>query len=176
MREFWFLVHTTCVTCIAWIPALETTAVVRLFKYQLKLTSLGWATYLGTQHHPQLKRLEISINIWRWLCCRSPGCSNAVALAADETAAATDGTDRRTPDHYTDPAPHIMSVASHTQLFNNPFPGLPRSAGTRKVKPIWILLKQETASGSSISWAVCKYAPRSRQTTMPAPHHSVASI
>jgi len=30
-------------------------------------------------------------------------------------------------------------------------PGLPRSAGTRKVKPIWILLKQETVSGSGIS-------------------------
>ena len=24
--------------------------------------------------------------------------------------------------------------------------------GTRKVKPIWILLKQETVSGSGISW------------------------
>jgi len=27
-------------------------------------------------------------------------------------------------------------------------PGLPRWAGTRKVKPIWILLEQETVSGS----------------------------
>ena len=43
----------------------------------------------------------------------------------------------------------------------------------RKVKPIWILLKQETASGSGISWAICKSAPRSRQITMPVPHHSV---
>ena len=34
-------------------------------------------------------------------------------------------------------------------------------------------LKQETVSGSSISWAICKSAPRSRQITMPAPHHSV---
>ena len=41
--------------------------------------------------------------------------------------------------------------------------GLPRWAGTRKVKPIWILLKQETVSGSDISWAICKSAPRSRQ-------------
>ena len=49
------------------------------------------------------------------------------------------------------------------------FPGLPRWAGTRKVKPIWILLKLEIVSG----WAVCKSAPRSRQTTTPAPHHSV---
>jgi len=62
---------------------------------------------------------------------------------------------------------------THTHPFNGPFPGLPRSAGTRKVKPIWILLKQETLSGSGISWATCKSAPHSRQTTMPAPHHSV---
>jgi len=41
--------------------------------------------------------------------------------------------------------------------------------GTRKVKPIWILLKQETVSGSGISWAVCKSAPHSRQITTPAP-------
>ena len=51
--------------------------------------------------------------------------------------------------------------------------GLPRWAGTRKVKPIWILLKQETVSGSGICWTICKAAPCSRQTTMPAPHHSV---
>ena len=53
------------------------------------------------------------------------------------------------------------------------FAGLLGWAGTRKVKPIWTLLKQETVSGSGISWAVCKLAPRSRQITMPAPHHSV---
>ena len=53
------------------------------------------------------------------------------------------------------------------------FPGLPGSAGTRKVKPIWILLKQETVSGSGISWAICRSATRSRQITTPAPHHSV---
>ena len=51
-------------------------------------------------------------------------------------------------------------------------PELPRSAGTRKVKSIWILLKQETVSGSGISWATCKSASRSRQITMPAPYHS----
>jgi len=51
-------------------------------------------------------------------------------------------------------------------------PWLPEWAGTRKVTPIWILLKQETVSGSGISWAICKSASRSRQTTTPAPHHS----
>jgi len=34
-------------------------------------------------------------------------------------------------------------------------------------------LQQETVSGSGISWAIRKSAPRSRQKTMPAPHHSV---
>ena len=61
---------------------------------------------------------------------------------------------------------------THTRL-TALFSGLPRWAGTRKVKPIWILLKQQTVSGSGISWAVCKSAPRSRQITTPAPHYSV---
>ena len=52
-------------------------------------------------------------------------------------------------------------------------PGLTGWAGTREGEPIWILLKQETVSGSGISWAICKSAPRSRQITTPAPHHSV---
>jgi len=42
---------------------------------------------------------------------------------------------------------------THTQ-FIGPFPELPRWAGTRKVKPIWILLKEETVSGNGISWAI----------------------
>ena len=45
---------------------------------------------------------------------------------------------------------------THTRL-TALFPGLPWKAGTRKVKPIWILLKQETVSGSGISWAICKF-------------------
>jgi len=40
-------------------------------------------------------------------------------------------------------------------------------------KTIWILLKQERVSGSGISWAICKSAPRSRQMTTLAPHHAV---
>ena len=62
---------------------------------------------------------------------------------------------------------YIDENISYTHPFNGPLPGLPGWAGTRKVKPIWILLKQETVSGSGISWATC------RQITMPAPHHSV---
>jgi len=62
---------------------------------------------------------------------------------------------------------------THTHHLTALCPGLPRCAGTRKVKPIWILLKHETVSGSGISWAICKSAPRSRQITTPVPHHSV---
>jgi len=40
---------------------------------------------------------------------------------------------------------------THTQPFNGPFLGLSRWAGTRKVKPVWILLKQETVGGSGWS-------------------------
>jgi len=70
-----------------------------------------------------------------------------------------------------------FNTHTHTHL-TALFPGLPGWAGTRKVKPIWILLKQETVSGrtvsgSGISWAICKTARSSRQITMPAPRHSV---
>ena len=65
-----------------------------------------------------------------------------------------------------------LKLKTRTHPFNGFFPGLPGRAGTRKVKPIWILLKQETVSGSSISWAICKSTYRSRQITMPVPHHS----
>jgi len=51
--------------------------------------------------------------------------------------------------------------------------GLSGWASTRKVKPIWILLEQETVSGSGISWTICKSVLRSRQITTPAPHRSV---
>ena len=52
---------------------------------------------------------------------------------------------------------------THAHLFNHFF----------RDYPIWILLKQETVSGSVISWAICKSAPCCRQITMPVPHHSV---
>jgi len=62
---------------------------------------------------------------------------------------------------------------THTHSFNGPFKGTTRVNQYQKGKPIWILLEQETVSGSGISWAVCKSAPRSRQIATPAPHHSV---
>ena len=67
----------------------------------------------------------------------------------------------------------LLPLHTHTHPFNGPVSGTTRVSRTRKVKPIWILLKQETVSGSGISWAICKAAPRSRQITTPAPHSSV---
>ena len=69
---------------------------------------------------------------------------------------------------------HEQHLNTHTHIRLMALcPELPRWAGTRKANPIWILLKQETVSGSGISWAIYKSASRSRQITMPAPHHSV---
>jgi len=70
---------------------------------------------------------------------------------------------------------HFLLVISytHTHPFDGPLSRTTRVTGTRKVEPIWILLKQETESGSGTSWAICKSAPSSRQITTPASHHSV---
>jgi len=172
--------------------------------------------------------LLLSDVLWRRCCwapaaprCLSPACT----LLTSKPAAChccrqmMRKNIRTSPDHYTDPALHIMSIMSTklqqtvhklTQVTQSPrqktlhsvqnfakfcdqlsnssppnvpinthtrltalCPGLPRWTGTRKVKPIWILLKQETMSGSGISWAICKSAHRSRQIITPAPHHSV---
>ena len=55
------------------------------------------------------------------------------------------------------PGKEAINTDTHTCL-TALCPGLPGWAGTRKVKTIWILLKQETVSGSGISWAICKSA------------------
>ena len=65
----------------------------------------------------------------------------------------------------------LILVLTHTHPFKGP--GTTWVSQYQEVKPIWILLKQETVSGSGISRAICKSAPCSRQITMPAPHPSV---
>ena len=90
---------------------------------------------------------------------------SSVPMAESESLLSPDEDDIGRLELYTQSVTYIRSMAL--------CPGLPGWAGTRTVKPIWILLKQETVSGSGISWAVCKSAPRSRQKTTPAPHHSV---
>ena len=59
----------------------------------------------------------------------------------------------------------LVNTVSHTHTHTCLMalcPWLPGWAGTRKVKPIWILLKQETVSDNGISRAICKSAPRFR--------------
>jgi len=68
---------------------------------------------------------------------------------------------------------YSSATHTHTHPFNGPFSGTTQVNRYQKSKPICILLEQETVSGSGISWAVCKSAPRSIQITTPAPHHSV---
>ena len=65
-----------------------------------------------------------------------------------------------------------LEIYTHTHPYIL-YPKLLGWAGTRKVKPIWILLTQETVSGSGISWTICKSAPYSRQIIMQAPNHPV---
>jgi len=62
---------------------------------------------------------------------------------------------------------------THTHPFNGPLSGTTRVGRYQNGKINLDLLKQETVSGSGISWAICKPAPRSRQITMPVHHHSV---
>jgi len=61
----------------------------------------------------------------------------------------------------------------HAHPFYGPLDFVWDYPGEPVPKLIWILLKQETVSGSGISRAICKSAPRPRQITTPAPHHSV---
>ena len=56
---------------------------------------------------------------------------------------------------------------THTyNRFNGPFSGTTQVSWYQKGK---VNLKQETVSGSGMSWAICKAAPRSRHITTPAP-------
>ena len=59
---------------------------------------------------------------------------------------------------------------THTHPFNSALSGTTQVSQYQKGKTN---LKQETVSGSGISWAMCKSAPHSRQITTPASHHSV---
>ena len=104
------------------------------------------------------------IKIWinEWISCYSGQKQHMYSRCSSQSATCSIGRQR------------VVSIHIHTHTRLTALcPGLPRWAGTRKVKPIWILLKQETVSGSGIRWDICKSAPRSRQITMPAPHHSV---
>ena len=55
----------------------------------------------------------------------------------------------------------------HHHTFNGPFSGTTQVSRYQTGKTNL----DETVSGSGISWAICKSAPRSRQIITPAPHH-----
>jgi len=67
----------------------------------------------------------------------------------------------------------ISGLHTNTHPFTGPLSRTTRVSQYQKGKTSLDLLKQEIVSGSGISWAICKSAPRSRQITTPAPHHSV---
>ena len=62
---------------------------------------------------------------------------------------------------------------THTHPFNGPLSRTTWMIQYRKGKTSPDFTESRDMSGSGISWAICKSAPRSRQITMPAPHHSV---
>jgi len=66
-----------------------------------------------------------------------------------------------------------QNIPTYIHPFNGPLSGSTHVSQYQKGKTIWILLKQEAVSGNGISWAICKFAPCSRQITKPAPHHLV---
>ena len=65
-----------------------------------------------------------------------------------------------------------LHTYTHTHTFNSPFTGTTRVSWYQKGKTNLDFTEAKTVSDSGISWAVCKSAPRFRQITMPAPHHS----
>ena len=83
-------------------------------------------------------------------------------------------------DHYDIRVSSVISCTrythTHTRLMalfpNGPFSGTTQVSRYQKGKTN-LDFTEARVSGSGISWAICKSAPRSRQITTPAPHHSV---
>jgi len=68
----------------------------------------------------------------------------------------------------------LTSSSGNTHPFNGPLSRITQVSRYQKDKTnLDFTEQQQTVSGSGISWAVCKSAPRSRQITTPAPQHSV---
>jgi len=65
------------------------------------------------------------------------------------------------------------TATTHTHPFNGPLSRTTQVSRYQKSKTNLDFLKQETVSGSGISWAICKSAHHSRQITTPTTHHSV---
>jgi len=70
---------------------------------------------------------------------------------------------------------YLLVITSKQQQhsFIGPLSGTIQVSQNHKGKTNLDLLQQETVNGTGISWTICKSAPRPRQITTPAPHHSV---
>jgi len=118
-------------------------------------------------------RLYVCINS---LCteCAAVSCSECVfcpselLLGAQEDCALTVEESSNYP-HCNGKIAVSGSSCLHTHPFNGPSSGTTQVSRYQKRKTNLDF----TVSGSGISWATCKSAPRSRQITTPAPHHSV---
>ena len=110
------------------------------------------------------RRDSVCVCVCRWMCsafwCRASCLLRSLFCHAAVSASWTPSGERFTilllllyrqgSDTRVDTPKHTHTHTRLTVLF----PGLPGCAGTRKAKPIGILLKQETVSGSGISWAI----------------------
>ena len=99
---------------------------------------------------------------WLELCEEWPLCAtivlNAFVNSMDWTHFSTTGT---------------THTHTHTHPFNGSFSGTTQVSRYQKGKTNLDFTEARDSEGSGISWAICKLAPCSRQTTTPAPHHSV---
>ena len=68
---------------------------------------------------------------------------------------------------------HAAFYQQQQHPFNSSLSGSTRASRYQKGKTNLHLLKQERVRGSGISWTICKSAPRPRQMTTPASHHSI---
>ena len=62
---------------------------------------------------------------------------------------------------------------THTHPFNGPLSGTTRVTQYQKGKTNLDFSEARDSERQCISWAICKFASRSRQITTPAPYHSV---
>ena len=111
----------------------------------------GCSTYMGSktstlQRSPATDSQKVLV-----VTCESPHC---VYLSYTQGEVTSQSLWSRYDRHFLGTTRYNAHTHTHTRL-TALFPGLPGWAGTRKVKPIWILLKQQTVSGSGISWSVC---------------------
>jgi len=67
----------------------------------------------------------------------------------------------------------VTHTHTHTHPLNDPLSGTTRVSQYQKGKTNldFTDARDNEYCGSGISWAICKSAPLSRQTTTPAPHH-----